>query len=155
MSASSNYPLKGHKGSINEGGIRTNAFIHSPLFAPSLRATKYQNLVDVTDWLPTILDFAKCEYGPVKKLDGVSHYPHLLLGYQKPPRIEILHGLDPLKVVPEELIEPRSFPVIQNRKFSIKMHSSIRLDKWKLITGPTAAKSDFSDNDQFRLLMRR
>ncbi|XP_037071601.1 arylsulfatase I-like isoform X2 [Pollicipes pollicipes] len=59
-----NYPLRGTKGTLWEGGTRTPAFVHSPLLA----ASNYSNyrLVHITDWLPTLLRVAGAGGG----LDG-------------------------------------------------------------------------------------
>ena len=56
----SNWPLRGTKNSIWEGGVRVPAFVWvgRGLAASGLRATAgttYEGLVHVTDWLPTIV----------------------------------------------------------------------------------------------------
>lgn len=49
----SNYPLRGIKDTLFEGGVRDAAFIWSPLIVQSGRVSN--DLVHVTDWLPTLL----------------------------------------------------------------------------------------------------
>lgn len=49
----SNYPLRGIKDTLFEGGVRDVAFIWSPLIVQSGRVSN--DLVHVTDWLPTLL----------------------------------------------------------------------------------------------------
>ena len=90
--------------------------------------------------MPTILDFAKCDIAPKLPLDGVSQFSQLWLRNFTSPRIEILHGLDPYKTVRKTLIDPRPFPILAGRSFSTRMNAALRYNKWKLITGPLAAK---------------
>jgi arylsulfatase A-like enzyme len=52
------YPFRGYKFDMSEGGIRTNAFLHSPLFDESFKGTTYDGMFHVTDWLPTIMNWA-------------------------------------------------------------------------------------------------
>lgn len=92
-----NAPLRGSKGTLFEGnliytrtacftahyaanavrvgGMRVDAFIHSPLLPASTVGTVYSGLMHVSDWFPTILDLAgittfasSSDYS----LDGVS-----------------------------------------------------------------------------------
>jgi arylsulfatase A-like enzyme len=49
----SNYPLRGSKGSLWEGGVRTPAFLHSPLLGTAGRTET--SIIHATDWLPTLL----------------------------------------------------------------------------------------------------
>ncbi|KAK7241105.1 sulfuric ester hydrolase [Aureococcus anophagefferens] len=68
-----NYPYRGGKQYLYEGGIHVNAFIHSPLIPKSARGTSYQGLFHVSDWLPTLIlhniDLWSLEiYGNVTKL---------------------------------------------------------------------------------------
>ena len=64
----------GFKGSIDEGGTRVPAFIHSPL----LSTTNYvsQALMHVTDWYPTILRIAGVTSEEIMALniDGIDQY---------------------------------------------------------------------------------
>lgn len=65
-----NFPLRGQKGTIYEGGIRVPAFVHSPL----LQQKGYVNnkIIHVSDWYPTILKIAKAP--KVQDLDGVDQW---------------------------------------------------------------------------------
>jgi len=67
--AANNWPLRGSKGSLWEGGTRTPAFIHQPgVLAPR----EEQGLMHVTDWLPTLLEAVGLN-APVG-IDGISHW---------------------------------------------------------------------------------
>merc|ERR1711963_393899 len=67
--AANNWPLRGAKGSLWEGGTRTPAFIHQPgVLAPR----EEQGLMHVTDWLPTLLEAVGLN-APVG-IDGISHW---------------------------------------------------------------------------------
>ena len=59
--ATSNAPLRGYKGQLVEGGVRTIGFVHSPLMKPELRGNSYPKLMDISDWLPTMLDLGRCK----------------------------------------------------------------------------------------------
>jgi len=67
--AANNWPLRGSKGTLWEGGTRTPAFLHQPgVLAPR----KEQGLMHVTDWLPTLLEAVGIE--PPIDIDGISHW---------------------------------------------------------------------------------
>ncbi|KAH8057358.1 sulfuric ester hydrolase [Aureococcus anophagefferens] len=95
-----NYPYRGGKQYLYEGGIHVNAFIHSPLIPKSARGTSYQGLFHVSDWLPTLVTGAmKTEPTMLPAdLDGVDQW-HAILGSGRGapaayPRTEILHNID-------------------------------------------------------------
>lgn len=66
---SSNYPLRGGKHTIWEGGIKGVSFI------AGLNGTggNYDNLMNGVDWMPTLLEIAESNVSPDLALDGVSH----------------------------------------------------------------------------------
>jgi len=65
-----NYPLRGSKGSLWEGGTRTPAFITWS----SLKRGKESRVWHITDWLPSLLDMAGITSNQRNSLDGVSHW---------------------------------------------------------------------------------
>ena len=54
----SNLPLKGTKETMYEGGIRGASFVNSPLL--NMSGYKYNGLMHITDWVPTLLGLAGC-----------------------------------------------------------------------------------------------
>jgi arylsulfatase A-like enzyme len=91
LNAASNYPLRGVKNTLWEGGIRGAAFVWSPLFNSSQRVSN--QLFHISDWLPTLLKAA----GNVVKLngiDGIDQFEALASGTSSNPRTEILHNID-------------------------------------------------------------
>ena len=88
-----NYPLRGTKGSLFEGGVHVEAFIFSPMLSSKLQGSAYDNLFHVSDWFPTILStagIAYVRYGTYA-IDGVSHYD-ALISDGKSPRETLLYN---------------------------------------------------------------
>ena len=90
-----NYPLRGTKGSLFEGGVKVEAFIHSAKLPASARGSSYSHLFHVSDWFPTILDMAGVTHTPASgfELDGVSHHATLTAtgrAAARPPREHML-----------------------------------------------------------------
>ena len=87
-----NYPLRGTKGSLFEGGVHVESFIYSEMDSFKARGT-YGNLFHVSDWFPTILDMAGVKYSPKSKyaLDGVSHFD-AIAGDDSTPREYMLYN---------------------------------------------------------------
>uniref|UniRef100_A0A914WDI9 Sulfatase N-terminal domain-containing protein n=1 Tax=Plectus sambesii TaxID=2011161 RepID=A0A914WDI9_9BILA len=56
MAGGNNFPLRGNKDTLWEGGTRTNSFVHSPRFIK--RAAVRQQLFHVVDWFSTVLAMA-------------------------------------------------------------------------------------------------
>ena len=100
---SSNFPFRRAKASTLEGGIRVPAFIHSNLLPESRRGERTDNLMDMTDWLPTLLTMSQCKAQPLadKPLDGIDQSAMIASEIEDVPetgpRDEILHHMDYLK----------------------------------------------------------
>ena len=56
MEGGNNAPLRGWKGSLWEGGVKGNGFVHSHLIHNS--GTVNNGLFHVTDWFPTLVNLA-------------------------------------------------------------------------------------------------
>ena len=112
---SSNWPLRGNKATVFEGGVRGTAFVWGSNL-PKLNYDNYK-LIHATDWLPTIVEgIAGLELDEDKwKLDGYNVWP-TITNDTETPRKEILINLDP----------PSSDFIGQ---------AAIRSGDWKLIMG--------------------
>merc|ERR1712142_106148 len=84
----SNYPLRGSKGSLWEGGTRTPAFITGH----NLGARIEERMFHITDWVPTLLDMVGVRYQR-KGLDGVSHWDSLAANNSHWGREDMLYNV--------------------------------------------------------------
>jgi len=118
-----NWPLRGWKRSLWEGGVRGVGFVHSPLIRR--RGTVNNGLIDVNDWFPTLLGLTGRDTAGLN-VDGLDVWKSISDG--KPsPRKELLHNIDPLL--------PRRGPRLNISKFDNRIRAAIRVGNWKLITG--------------------
>ncbi|CAG7834255.1 unnamed protein product [Allacma fusca] len=92
--AASNWPLRGVKNTLYEGGVRGVGFIWSPLLKSTPRVST--QMMHIQDWLPTILGAVGTTI-PDKlsgKLDGVNLWTTLNDPDIPSPRTEFLHNID-------------------------------------------------------------
>ncbi|XP_072022778.1 arylsulfatase B-like [Amphiura filiformis] len=120
-SVSSNWPLRGGKGSFWEGGIRGAAFVHSPLLMPHVRGTESRELMGMVDWLPTIAGYLGKGNIVNLTLDGYNIWPAISQG-DKSPRQELLHY------------------VVRGDK---KVYGALRFGDWKLLQPPPGGNLNF------------
>lgn len=67
----SNFPLRGMKDTLFEGGIRSVAFVWSPLIVQASRVST--DLMHVSDWLPTLFTAAGGDIGALDpEMDGID-----------------------------------------------------------------------------------
>ncbi|XP_077523892.1 arylsulfatase I-like isoform X2 [Amblyomma americanum] len=92
-SRSINWPLRGAKVTLWEGGTRSAAFIWSPLLARN--RTVSNQLMHITDWVPTLYSLAGGHAAELDSLDGLDMWPHLNQG-SRSPRVEFLYDIDQL-----------------------------------------------------------
>jgi len=123
LAGGNNWPLRGWKGSLWEGGMRGVGFVHSPLIKQ--RGTVNSGLMHVSDWFPTILALAG--HNPAGlNVDGFDIWKSISNG-EPSPRKEILHNIDPLT--------PKHGSRLNISKFDNRVRAAIRVGNWKLITG--------------------
>lgn len=94
-SGGSNFPLKGWKTQLYEGGIKADAFVHSPLLPPSLHGTVNKKLFHVVDWLPTLVALAGGKTIHNQPLDGKDIWSALTDIDSPSPHQELLINLNP------------------------------------------------------------
>jgi len=94
MNWATNYPLRGVKTTVYEGGVRAAGCIYSPLFKNPGRVSL--DLMHATDWLPTLLTVAsEGTFSNFTNLDGMNFWD--TFQNKKPsPRTEVLINIDPL-----------------------------------------------------------
>ncbi|GBM36212.1 Arylsulfatase I [Araneus ventricosus] len=114
----SNYPLRGKKQTFWEGGIHLPALIWSPLLNLDKPRISEQ-LMHVTDWLPTLYRAGGGDPADLGPMDGVDMWD-ALLGGSPSPRTEMLQNLDPIYGV-----------------------SALRMGDMKLVNGSTGEGFDF------------
>lgn len=107
-----NWPLRGEKLTWFEGGVRVPCFVHSSRLPAAVRGTTIHALVQVTDWIPTILFGvlgASRAYATTgsdgEDFDGVDQWA-VLRGERESAREEVVHGIFYLAYA--EVIEPES-----------------------------------------------
>ena len=116
-----NYPLRGGKFTLFEGGLRVPAFVYSPLIEKPGRIE--DSLVHVSDWYPTLIRLAGGDPAGFNGLDGVDQLELISRGTSS-PRNEILHNIY----------------IINNQ-----ITSAIRVGDWKLLTGLWAKCNMYSN----------
>ena len=101
--------FRGVKATLWEGGVRGVGFIHSPLLKK--RGYVSQQMMHVTDWLPTLYTAAGGNPSDIKVTDGIDQW-EVLSQNGKTKRTELLHNIDP-----------------------ISKKAAIRVGEYKLLTG--------------------
>lgn len=127
MAAGNNWPLRGHKAELWEGGVRNTAIIHAPgIIGPShkMYGGEYWGLVHMTDWRPSLQGLAgdaKAMEKAAFPFDGMDLWAAVLSNATS-PRTEIVINIDPLDMAP---VLSGGGPPSQG--------AAIRSGKWKLL----------------------
>ena len=127
---SSNWPLRGNKATVFEGGVRGISFVWGKML-PKLN---YDNtgLMHITDWYRTIMEGIaglSLSDDVTKDLDGFNMWSTITQN-QPSPRTEILHQLNP--------------PYYDNPKQPYIGQAALRSGDWKLITGQPTCTPDMT-----------
>lgn len=90
----SNGPLRGTKGTLYEGGTKSVSFVHSNLLPDDALGTTYTGLAHISDWFPTILDWANITYTPSDGhlFDGISQADAIATTEDTGPRESMLYN---------------------------------------------------------------
>lgn len=117
----SNWPLRGRKNSVWEGGTRSVAFLSYPQMAEQYRGRTVSDLVHIVDWYPTILALAGVK-DKMAGLDGYDQWLTLAAGWPGPRK-----------------------QLVYNINDALRFTAAIRVGKWKLIWGyPEGLQSNVS-----------
>lgn len=123
-SGGNNWPLRGWKASLWEGGMRGVGFVHGSMLKNKGSVSK--ELMHVTDWFPTLVSLAGGNLNGTKPLDGYNQWNTISEGAESSRKV-ILHNIDPL-------YHPVGEP-LYNNTFDTRTRAAIRYKDWKLITG--------------------
>ncbi|XP_046395209.1 arylsulfatase J-like [Ischnura elegans] len=110
--AGSNWPLRGTKFTLWEGGTRGAALIWSPLL--NKRSRVAEQLMHISDWLPTLLSAVNASHKSMPDLDGHDLWKELSEDTPS-SRDDVLLNLD-----------------------CIGNEAALRVGDWKIIMGPSA-----------------
>lgn len=94
LNFASNYPLKGVKNTLWEGGVRAAGLIWSPLLNSRQRVAN--QTIHISDWLPTLLEAAggaPALSNLSKGIDGQSIW-QALVNDEPSPRLKVVHNID-------------------------------------------------------------
>ena len=89
-----NFPLRGSKATLWEGGVRGDGFIGGGLLDKNRRGKISEELIHITDWYPTICEMAGCIPTNRSVQDGFSALG-IIQNNTKSLRDQILHNIDP------------------------------------------------------------
>ncbi|XP_023225085.1 arylsulfatase B-like isoform X1 [Centruroides sculpturatus] len=92
-SVGSNWPLRGSKYTLWEGGVKANAIFWTSILNKS-HYNSYNYLMHISDWLPTLYSAAGGKVSDLGSIYGHNMWKSLLLNLPS-PREEILHNIDP------------------------------------------------------------
>lgn len=90
-----NWPMRGGKHSVWEGGVRVTGLVSGALLNPAVSGNTYSGLMHAADWLPTLATAAGIELPSepgLANIDGVSQWDAINSGHQVSPRQYLVVG---------------------------------------------------------------
>ncbi|XP_077977564.1 arylsulfatase B-like [Glandiceps talaboti] len=130
----SNWPLRGSKATLWEGGVRVPAFVNSPLLNKEVRGTTCNELLHVTDWLPTFVHLAGGTLKGTKPLDGFNQWK-TISECTRTERENVLISMNQLRVHQIRSNDKVGTFYSNSTLFDIRRHAAIRAGSWKMLTG--------------------
>ena len=120
--AGSNYPLKGAKATLFEGGVRSLAFANGGVLLDSMRGKTSEGFIHIADWYPTF-----CKMAGVDPTDsGKGKFP--------------VDGLDIWRIISGENATTEHEEIVLSYNFSSK--GAIIVGEYKLIVGSQGEHCD-------------
>ncbi|XP_070576255.1 arylsulfatase J-like [Ptychodera flava] len=106
----SNWPLRGSKKTLWEGGTRVVTFVHGNL----LEKTGYNNdqLIHIVDWYPTLVSLVGGETDP--DMDGLDMWNTISKG-DPSPRTEFVYNFDDMNLIPHRAIRVGDYKLIHGQ----------------------------------------
>lgn len=111
VNCASNWPLKGVKDTLWEGGVRGASFVWSPLLKTTSRISN--QMMNIQDWLPTLYSAAGGKGSNLPPMDGMDMWESLSKGAQSPRNL-MLHNIDESRFI-----------------------SAVKVGDWKYVKGTT------------------
>ncbi|XP_002127641.2 arylsulfatase B-like [Ciona intestinalis] len=128
-----NWPLRGRKASLWEGGVRGVGLVRG--YGIQDRGRSSYELVHISDWFPTLLHIAGANTSGTKPLDSYNVWDAIANKDVVSPRVELLHNIDPLFTRPYTPT-PKLKPYPNKHGVNTtKGHTALRYKHWKIHTG--------------------
>ena len=90
-----NFPLRGGKYRLFEGGTRVTAFVSGPALPQAVRGTASARLMHEVDWLPTFLSLADAQAKVPGDIDGVDQWAAISSPSAPAARQGFIYNIDP------------------------------------------------------------
>lgn len=88
----SNYPYRGTKNSLYQGGVKGIGFISGGYVLNKRKTEKYNGLMHISDWYPTLLSFVSHKKNIISIHDGYNMENNILNDWDSPRYDALLHN---------------------------------------------------------------